>query len=117
MTCNTHQQPWNGIRTRRIDAGHGLTRNFTSVVVLPRRSGVVPADNGSLLVMQLCFGGLQGPGELAVRARLTHVYLRARRVNPEDNLLSGRRFDLVGHIRARATLPTCLSGDTDQNGE
>ena len=66
MTSDSHEQPGNRIRSWRIDSGDGLARNFASVVVLPSGSSIVPANDRALLVMQLCLGSLQTPGELAV---------------------------------------------------
>lgn len=72
------------------------------------------ADNLPLLIMKLRFRRLEGPAEFVIRALLTHVDLRARRVRLQDNFLSRRGFDFVGNIGTRTHLPDCQRRKTNQ---
>src|SRR5580704_19551736 len=85
MTSGGHKQPRNRIRIWRIDPSHRFACDFTPIVVLPGRAGIVSADDRSLLIVKLCIRSLQGPAVLAVRSPLTRVDLRSRRVNLQDN--------------------------------
>jgi hypothetical protein len=116
MTSGGHKQPRNRIRIWRIDPSHRFACDFTPIVVLPGRAGIVSADDRSLLIVKLCIRSLQGPAVLAVRSRLTRVDLRSRRVNLQDNFLAGGRFNLVGYIGSRNRLSICECNDSGQNG-
>ena len=107
MNSGGHKQPGNRIRICRIDPSHRFTCDFTPIVVLPGRAGIVSADDRSLLIMKLCIRSLQGPTVLAVRSRLTGVDLRSRRVNLQNNVLAGGRSNLFRYIWARNSLPIC----------
>jgi len=116
MTSGGHEQPGNRIRIWRIDPSHRFACDFTPIVVLPGRAGIVSANDCSLLIVKLCIRGLQGPTVLAVRSRLTGVDLRSRSVNLQNNVLAGGRFNLVGCVRARNRLSICECNDSGQNG-
>src|SRR5271167_3039457 len=100
MTSGGHKQPGYRIRIWRIDPSCRFASDFTPIVVLPGRAGIVSANDRSLLIVKLCIRSLQGPTVLAVRSRLTGVDLRSRRVNLQNNVLAGRRFNLVRYIWA-----------------
>ena len=117
MAGHRNQQPGNRIRVWRIGLGDGLTGNLAAVVVLPRGSGKVMADGGSVLVMKFCVGRFQDPGEMTVRCGLAHVDLRARCVREQDNLFARWSVEFLGHIGAGDGLSGGVSSESDKSGE
>ena len=107
MTSGGHKQPGNRIRIWRIDPSHRFACDFTAIVVLPGRAGIVSANNYSLLIVKLCIRGLQSPTVLAVHSRLTRIDLRSRSVNLQNNVLASWSFNLVGYIGSRNRLSIC----------
>lgn len=75
MADPSQQQPGDGIRIQRVDAGHSLARNFAAIFQLPGRAGGMLTDDLILPIAKLCLGRLERPTEFAVRPGLARIDL------------------------------------------
>src|SRR4029077_4373965 len=102
---------------RSIDASRRLAGDRAAVVVLPRGTGGMMTDDGSLIVGQLGFRRLEGPLRLAVLALPADVDLHAGRTRPQQDSLPGADLDRIGNfggicrLRVRERESLCRIGN------
>ena len=107
MPACAQQQPGDCAGLWGVSAGYKFAHHVTSVGVLPSRTGIVRTNSFALAISEFGFRSFQRPGKFLVCGYLANIDLRAGSVHLQDNLLTRRRFDVVGNFRARNLLSTC----------